>query len=74
MMKCDICNKDTKTYIKEHKHSYNIEGKEIKFISLRRFCESCNNLIYDSELDNRALEIALSIRNKILRSDIKGTI
>lgn len=62
-MKCDICNSE-ETYIKEHEHNFNIKGKNISFVSNRRFCKNCNNLVYDSELDNQASEIAISEYNK----------
>lgn len=62
-MKCDICG-NTNTYIKEHEHIYTIKGKEIRFISKRRFCKECNSLVYDAELDNNASEIAISIYNE----------
>lgn len=62
-MKCDNCSCTT-TYIKKHKHTYIIRGKEITFISSRRFCQNCNNLIYDSKLDNEAGYKALEIYNQ----------
>ena len=62
-MKCDICN-CTDTYIKEHTHEYIIKGKKIEFISKRRFCKNCNNLVYDSKLDNIASKKAIEIYNK----------
>lgn len=62
-MICDIC-KNTESYIKEYNHIYTIKGKKIEFKSKRRFCKNCNNLVYDSELDNNASEIAISLYNK----------
>lgn len=62
-MKCDICESN-KTYIKNYEHIYFVKGKEIKFCSKRRFCEECNNLVYDSELDNAASEVAIKIYNE----------
>lgn len=62
-MKCDICG-STNTYIKEHEHIYNIKGKEIRFVSKRKFCKECNSLVYDAELDNNASEIAISMYNE----------
>lgn len=62
-MKCDICL-CTDTYTKEHEHTYIIKGKEIKFVSTRRFCSNCNNLVYDEKLDNEAGQIAIEIYNK----------
>ena len=61
-MRCDICG-STNTYVKNHSHIYNVKGREIKFISMRRFCKECNNLVYDADLDNKASEIAVSIYN-----------
>jgi DNA-binding transcriptional regulator YiaG len=62
-MKCDICF-CTNTYTKEHEHVYNIKGKEIQFVSTRRFCNECNNLVYDENLDNEAGRKAIEIYNK----------
>lgn len=42
----------------------NIKGKNICFVSKRRFCKLCNNLVYDSVLDNKVSEIAISEYNK----------
>ena len=47
-MKCDICLY-TNTYIKEYEYTYYIKGKDIKFISKRRFCSNCNNFGIPSE-------------------------
>ena len=63
IMRCDIC-KSQETYIKEYEHNYNIKGKNISFIAKRRFCKSCNNLVYDSDLDNKASEIAINKYNE----------
>ncbi len=63
-MKCDICNCE-KNYIKDHKHNYNVKGKKISFVMPRRFCKNCNNLVYDSKLDNSASLKALEIYNKM---------
>ena len=63
MMRCDICQ-STDTYTKDHEHIYNIKDKEIRFFSKRRFCSKCNNLVYDSELDNEAGQKAIEIYNK----------
>lgn len=62
-MRCDIC-KSEETYIKDYEHNYNIKGKNISFVSKRRFCKSCNSLIYDSDLDNKASEIAINKYNE----------
>lgn len=62
-MTCDIC-KSSDTYVKMHKHSYIIKGKEISFDADRRFCKNCNNLVYDDKLDNEASLKAISIYNK----------
>lgn len=62
-MRCDICE-NQETYIKNHEHNYCIKGKNISFIAKRRFCKSCNNLVYDSDLDNNASEIAISKYNE----------
>lgn len=62
-MRCDIC-KSQETYIKDYEHNYNIKGKNISFIAKRRFCKSCNSLVYDFDLDNRASEIAIHKYNE----------
>lgn len=62
-MKCDNCLCKS-TYVKDYEHNYNIKGKEIKFISPRRFCKECNSLVYDAELDNEASRKAIEIYNK----------
>ena len=62
-MICDVCQKSD-TYVKDYEHTYVIKGKEIKFIAPRRFCKNCHSLVYDSELDNNASELAISIYNK----------
>ena len=62
-MKCDNCY-CSNTYTKDHNHTYHIKGKKINFVSKRRFCENCNNLVYDKELDNLAGQKAIEIYNK----------
>ena len=62
-MKCDVCSSN-KTYTKDHKHIYIIKGKEIEFTATRRFCNKCNNLVYDALLDNEASKQALALYNK----------
>ena len=62
-MRCDNCL-CTETYTKNHNHIYSIRGKEIYFISKRRFCKNCNNLVYDEELDNEAGRKAIELYNK----------
>ena len=62
-MKCDICNCE-ETYVKEHNHKYKIRGKDIKFIMPRRFCNNCNNLVYNSNLDNASSLKAIELYNK----------
>ena len=62
-MKCDICF-CIDTYTKQHEHFYHIKGKEIQFVSTRRFCRNCNNLVYDEKLDNEAGRNAIDIYKK----------
>ncbi len=62
-MRCDVCESQ-ETYIKDYEHNYNIKGKAISFVAKRRFCKSCNNLVYDSILDNKASEIAINKYNE----------
>lgn len=62
-MRCDLCF-CTETYTKDYEHAYHIKGEEIIFISKRRFCKECNNLVYDKDLDNEAGRKAIDIYNK----------
>ena len=62
-MRCDICN-TSDTYVKDYEHTYIIKGKEIKFMSKRRFCSKCHNLVYDVKLDNEASEIVIITYNE----------
>lgn len=62
-MRCDSCL-CTETYTKDYKHEYSIRGKNIEFISPRRFCKKCNSLVYDEELDNEAGRKAIELYNK----------
>ena len=62
-MKCDICS-SLNTYTKNHKHTFNIKGKTIEFVSERRFCKNCNNLVYDADLDNIASKKAIELYNE----------
>ncbi|MDO4963297.1 MAG: DUF4065 domain-containing protein [bacterium] len=63
-MKCDNCG-SVETYVTEYNHNYIIKNKEINFKSKRRFCRSCNCLIYDKDLDNLASEKAIFTYNKL---------
>lgn len=69
-MRCAVCNSD-ETYIKKHNHEYNIKGNTIKFSSDRKFCRECNNLVYDSLLDNEASKIAIKLYNEKFGIDSK---
>lgn len=60
-MKCDICG-SRDSYVKMHNHNYN----GIKFKSKRRFCKNCNNLVYDSKLDNIASMKTTKIKKNII--------
>lgn len=60
---CDNC-KCNNTYIKKHHHKVTIKNKNIEFDSNRRFCNNCNSLIYDEELDNDAIKKGLIIYNR----------
>ena len=62
-MKCNFCNSNN-TYVKKHHHNYEKNNKKIQFISKRRFCSNCHQLVYDSELDNQAGKIALEIMQR----------
>ena len=62
-MRCDVC-KSQETYVKNYEHNYVIKGKNIFFTAKRRFCKVCNSLVYDSNLDNEASEIAINKYNE----------
>lgn len=62
-MKCDICG-SINTYVKMHRHEYEIKGKKIEFESNRRFCSECENLVYDKNLDDFASLKAIAVFNK----------
>ena len=59
-MRCDNC-KSNDTYVKKHKHQYEIKGKVVEFILNRRFCRNCDSLVYDEILDNEASIEAIKI-------------
>ncbi len=63
MIKCDNCE-CTETYVKDYLHKYSFKGQYIEFVLKRRFCKSCDNLVYDSELDNAAGEKAIEVYNE----------
>lgn len=63
-MRCGVCGNE-ETYVKNYEHNYNIKGKIIKFNSERRFCKKCNNLVYDSDLDNKASIKAIEKYNEL---------
>ena len=63
-MRCGVCGNE-ETYVKNYEHNYNIKGKIIKFNSERRFCKKCNNLVYDSNLDNKASIKAIAKYNEL---------
>lgn len=62
-MKCDMCG-SVDTYVKNHEHVYYIKDREIKFILERRFCQKCDNLVYDKDLDNLVSKEAIKIYNE----------
>ena len=61
-MRCDICG-STDTYVKDYEHNFTRKGNKINFVAKRRFCSNCNNLVYDSVLDNKAIKKAINIYN-----------
>lgn len=61
-MKCDICGSN-ETYIKLHEHEVEIKNEVISFNKERRFCKKCNNLVYDSYLDNEASKESIRLYN-----------
>ena len=61
-MKCDNCG-SKENYVKKYKHLFTKNNNTIEVESERRFCSNCNNLVYDSELDNKAIKKALKIYN-----------
>ena len=65
-MKCYNCG-STNTYVKDYKNDFTIKGKDISFISKRRFCHDCGKIVYDECLDNRTSELAIPGRKKSWR-------
>ncbi len=63
-MKCDLCG-SKRNYIKDHEHIFTIKGKKLRFISPRRFCSKCGNLVYDADLDNKASLKAIEEYSKL---------
>ena len=63
MTKCDSCD-CTETYVKDYLHKYSFKEQDIEFVLKRRFCESCDSLVYDAELDNAAGVKAIEIYNE----------
>lgn len=61
-MKCYNCG-STNTYVKDYKNDFTIKGKDISFISKRRFCHDCGKIVYDECLDNRTSELAIEMFN-----------
>ena len=61
-MKCYNCG-SANTYVKDFKNDFTIKGKDISFISKRRFCHDCGKIVYDECLDNKTSEMAIEIFN-----------
>lgn len=61
-MKCYNCG-SANTYVKDFKNDFTIKGKDISFISKRRFCHDCGKIVYDECLDNRTSELAIEMFN-----------
>ena len=61
-MKCYSCG-STNTYIKDYNNSFVIKGKDISFVSKRRFCCDCKKIVYDEYLDNKTAEMAVETFN-----------
>lgn len=62
-MICDNC-KGQDTIIKDYMDKYTIKDKTIIITSKRRFCKSCNSLVYDNKLDNETMNKVLLEYNK----------
>ncbi|WP_297816582.1 type II TA system antitoxin MqsA family protein [uncultured Lactobacillus sp.] len=48
----------TKTYIKDYTNTFNIRGTEIKVTAPAKFDADTNEIVADSELDNKAVKLA----------------
>lgn len=48
---CDICEKETDTYIKEVEDIFQVKEEQIKTVIHVRICKACGNEVFDEELE-----------------------
>lgn len=60
---CDECGSN-ETYVKTHIHEFKKNNHVINLEIKSRFCKKCDNEVYDSELDSKALSEALHLYNQ----------
>ena len=65
MFVCDNC-KSKDTVVKNYEFEFEVNSKKYSVSGKRRYCKSCNSLVYDSELDNDILKKALRKKEEIL--------
>lgn len=66
--KCDECG-STNTYVKEYTNEYPVKNELISVTTKQRFCSKCNNLVYDSYLDNITLKEVFKKYNQSIGID-----
>ena len=66
--KCDECG-STNTYVKEYTNDYPVKNEIIRVTTKQRFCSKCNNLVYDSYLDNITLKEVFKKYNQSIGID-----
>ena len=62
-MKCEKCG-SINTEVVNYEHEFKIRDKKIIVKSKRRVCSNCKSLVYDSKLDNEALQLGFKKYNK----------
>ena len=62
-MKCEKCG-SMNTEVVNYEHEFKIRDKKIKVKSKRRICKECKALIYDSKLNNEAIQTGFKEYNK----------
>ena len=48
---CDVCEKETDTYVKEVEETFQVKEEQIKAIIHVRICKTCGNEVLDEELE-----------------------
>ena len=48
---CDVCEKETDTYVKEVEETFQVKEEQIKAIIHVRICKTCGNEVLDEEIE-----------------------